>query len=176
MNDSISILRMEEKCYYIKKSRKTQLTRIAIYGCIVCGKECRIEKRKMKVSSFTGKCKICITRRKPFESLYKVLLLAAKKRNLSVNMTYLEFLKFTSQPNCFYCEAKVPWQMYGTQNVRSRGYFLDRKDGHKGYSTENCVVCCKTCNFTKANRYSFDEFCLLSPSLKVITQLRTKND
>jgi hypothetical protein len=173
---NIEILRTEVKYYDIKKSGKRQLERITVFKCVVCDRECRSNSKKMKTATFTGKCKTCITRRKPFESLYKIFLWAAEKRGLSVDMTYLEFLAFASQPNCFYCDCPVPWQMYGTQKIRSRGYFLDRKDGNKGYSTENCVVCCKTCNFAKANRYSFEEFCLLSPGLKAIAKLRIENE
>ena len=32
---------------------------------------------------------------------------------------------------------------------------IDRVDGHKGYSIENCVPCCKKCNLKK-NKVSID--------------------
>lgn len=34
---------------------------------------------------------------------------------------------------------------------------IDRKDSSEGYHIENCVTCCKTCNFAK-NNTPYDEF------------------
>lgn len=163
---------MEEKIYHIKKTGKKQLCRIAVYLCCLCGKECKIEKKRLDKPPFTGRCKKCISRRKPFESLYKDFIWKSKKRNLSNDISYDQFLTFTSKSNCFYCDDLIPWQMYGVQFAQSRGYFLDRKDNDKGYSLDNCVVCCKNCNFTRANRYTFEEFCLFIPVLKQISKNR----
>lgn len=40
---------------------------------------------------------------------------------------------------CFYCSATVTDGLHG----------IDRMDNAKGYCTQNCVPCCKTCNFIK---------------------------
>ena len=42
----------------------------------------------------------------------------------------IESLGLTEEEKCHYCGAEL------------RGYNLDRKDNTKGYSKENCVVCC----------------------------------
>lgn len=34
---------------------------------------------------------------------------------------------------------------------------IDRKDNTRGYEPDNCVACCKDCNFAKSNR-TYDEF------------------
>ena len=45
-----------------------------------------------------------------------------------------------------------------TSCVRSTAYNLDRKDSIKGYTKENCVVCCKRCNRAKSNLFSYEEW------------------
>lgn len=36
-------------------------------------------------------------------------------------------------------------------------YNLDRKDNAVGYTVENCVVCCKSCNKTKWTSLDYEE-------------------
>lgn len=170
----VSILRQEEKRYAIKNSNKTQLSRITVYSCNICGKECRTETRKLKNISFTGNCKSCLNKGKPFQFLYTHFLWISKKRNIENLISYEEFLEFTLQNNCFYCDDKIPWKKYSKWHAGSAGYFLDRKNGLLGYIKENCVVCCKDCNFTKASRYTFEEFCLFKNILKEIKRARLK--
>lgn len=42
---------------------------------------------------------------------------------------------------CFYCNNPL--------DRTTGGYFLDRLDSALGYTKENCVSCCTTCNFMK---------------------------
>ena len=59
---------------------------------------------------------------------------------------------------CFYC-GNDP-QTIITQKSTGINYIyngIDRKNSSIGYRTENCVTCCKTCNFFKM-KLSVDNF------------------
>ena len=38
----------------------------------------------------------------------------------------------------------------------SAKYNLDRKDNSIGYSKNNCVVCCSTCNYIKGDKFTYE--------------------
>jgi len=92
--------------------------------------------------------------RKPFGIAAKNGTLAgyknsARKRNLVFELSWDEFIHMTSQ-NCFYCGSK-PKQVYSSSN-NTGDYIhngIDRIDNSKGYTLENCVSCCKICNYAK---------------------------
>jgi hypothetical protein len=80
-------------------------------------------------------------------------------------MPYEDFYMF-SQQNCYYCgEPPSNYQNVATklssQNMKKNGNFtyngLDRLDNSKPHSKENCVACCKYCNYAKRER-SVDDF------------------
>lgn len=89
------------------------------------------------------------------------LFLQYKNRSLKkfgeFNLTKDDFKKLIYQ-ECFYCK-KAPSQRtmkrssYGT--LESNG--IDRIDSKKGYTIDNCVTCCKTCNTMKLD-YSLPLF------------------
>jgi hypothetical protein len=73
----------------------------------------------------------------------------AKARDISFELTKSEFFKLTKEL-CFYCTAE-PAQL--KQGKRDNGPYVyngvDRSDNFCGYTNENCVSCCKRCNFMK---------------------------
>jgi hypothetical protein len=73
----------------------------------------------------------------------------AKDRGVSFDLTKEEFFVLTKRL-CFYCGAE-PSQL--KQGKRDNGPYVyngvDRKDSSVGYTTDNCVSCCKRCNFMK---------------------------
>lgn len=79
----------------------------------------------------------------------------AKKRNLKFELNKKEFKHITSL-ECYYCGAK-PKQTstHGTGDEESKNYAIytyngiDRIDNNLGYTIDNCVPCCKTCNSAK---------------------------
>jgi hypothetical protein len=77
--------------------------------------------------------------------------LNAKKRNISFNLTIQQFEALTEQ-KCFYCGGYSK-----DQDKRSRGNGIDRKDNDKGYNYDNCLPCCRFCNFVK-NKLNYKEF------------------
>ena len=83
---------------------------------------------------------------------------SAKKKGHIWNLTEEQFAEITKK-NCFYCGGK-PEQTYKA-NKRVNGNYIyngiDRKDNTKGYTIENSVPCCKTCNMAK-NSLTIQEF------------------
>ena len=89
----------------------------------------------------------------------------AKKRNLDWELTKDEFKSITSE-NCYYCNdipRGILTSANKTEDQLRRQYNsylyngIDRIENHIGYALENCVPCCKTCNFAKSTMTA-DEF------------------
>lgn len=93
-------------------------------------------------------------RKRPYEALYNSLV---RMTDHAVEMTYEEFLEFTSIEECFYCGKEVTFSAHHITKHGSN-YHLDRKDNNRGYSKENCVVCCPRCNQAKSNHFTYEEF------------------
>ena len=81
-----------------------------------------------------------------------------------------DFVKFTCEKTCHYCGAELMWNAIGRQH--RGGTNLDRKNNALGYSVDNCVVCCGSCNRTKGDRYTYEEFLILSHGLRLVQYLR----
>lgn len=84
----------------------------------------------------------------------------AKRRKIEWNLTRGEVLKIT-QCNCYYCNS-APAQIKKVKtNTDSNGNYIyngiDRVDNNQGYILDNCVACCRQCNFAK-NYLSIDIF------------------
>ena len=88
----------------------------------------------------------------------------AEKRGLAFKLTYEEF-KNILQQDCTYCGVK-PNQVYqlfkrGTKEIRAgvpvtyNG--IDRVDSSLGYTLDNTVPCCRSCNWAKMD-HSLDHF------------------
>lgn len=109
---------------------------------------------------FTKSCKRCgslATRKRPYEAIYNRLKRVAKKINKGL-LSYEEFLLFTRKNDCQYCGALVEWTKHFATTRESSRYNLDRKNNKKGYRANNLVVCCKSCNFTKGDRFTYEQF------------------
>lgn len=81
----------------------------------------------------------------------------AKTKGLNFELTVEQFEILTSG-NCHYCGDKPSTVRFATRCWG--GYIhngIDRVDSSKGYVIDNCVSCCKTCNFAK-NTMSYNEF------------------
>jgi hypothetical protein len=106
-------------------------------------------------------------RKRPFEFKYNQFVNAVNHaiKVHAIDLSYEDFLVYTKTTTCHYCGEFIDWE----NNVR---YNLDRKDNEKGYSKENCVVCCKFCNWLKGNKFTYEEFILLVPALRQIKEAR----
>jgi hypothetical protein len=64
----------------------------------------------------------------------------ANYKNLEFNITIENFNEIVKNP-CYYCRILQPKGFNG----------IDRKDQTKGYIVDNCVSCCKMCNYIKGS-------------------------
>lgn len=72
---------------------------------------------------------------------------AAKSRNYSFRLTDDEAVNLFNG-DCHYCGAKPNnLKKHGNGSYKYNG--IDRKNNNIGYTTDNCVSCCKRCNFFK---------------------------
>lgn len=85
-----------------------------------------------------------------FNRLFYSYKANATTRKISFDLTSSEFRAITAM-NCFYC-GSAPEMKFG-KAYSSNGIYtysgIDRVDNSKGYTADNCVACCKTCNFMK---------------------------
>lgn len=98
-----------------------------------------------------------------FMSLKDTYIRSAKKRNFIFELTD-EQLHVIFKMNCTYCGIEPKQIKYGTNYTneadKKNPYSyngIDRVDSKKDYTLENCVPCCKKCNFMKL-QMTFDEF------------------
>lgn len=97
-----------------------------------------------------------LNRLRPYESLYNVVKRSSKYSNREFSLSYEDFLNFVNEKECHYCGNSIEWTEFGLKSCGT-GHNLDRKDSSLGYSKENCVVCCWTCNRMKCN-LGYSEF------------------
>ncbi len=93
-----------------------------------------------------------------FNNLYTSYKNRAIKSNKEFSLTKDLFRKLTKSV-CYYC-GEQPNQVIKGLGKTSGNYVyngLDRVDSSKGYSEDNIVPCCKTCNFMKLD-HSKGEF------------------
>lgn len=122
-------------------------------------------RRKVNPTRSCGCITVEANRIRPFEAIYNRLVRSAVKHGPYI--TYEEFLVFTLEKECHYCGALIQWiKHFGTVRHVSR-YNIDRKDNSLGYITGNLVVCCKRCNFTKGDRFTYDEFVKLGAVIRL---------
>lgn len=138
------------------KSRKNSYIFVEIYKCSICNGELRIEKRRLK--NHTGRCLKCVNIKLNTNPALNIFLSTyksrAKRDNINYNLTITEFKLLINQ-NCDYCGSipKTRQLKYGRHNkvynLNCNG--IDRVNSDIGYILENCVSCCKLCNFFKLN-------------------------
>lgn len=85
----------------------------------------------------------------------------ARKRNHVFALTLDEFQKLTSS-NCYYCNSSPSRLHRAIRNKTAEPYLcngVDRKNNSLGYTSDNVVPCCATCNAMKS-RMSVQTFLL----------------
>jgi hypothetical protein len=98
----------------------------------------------------------------PFRGNYNRLLSQSKlRKNVSVDLTFEEYLMFTNVKECHYCGVAIPWKP-----TAMTSYNLDRKDSRIGYTVGNCVVCCRRCNWGKGDKFSYAEWVAMTRALR----------
>lgn len=83
--------------------------------------------------------------RKP-EDRYKYCKYIAKKDGREFTLDFELYCAFLKEP-CKYCDGPIS----------ETGFGLDRKDSSRGYTEDNVVACCTTCNRIKNSLLTHDE-------------------
>lgn len=125
-----------------------------------CGKEKQVPSTKL-VSGEVKSCSCQEHIRGPrthkghsgLNSLLKRYHEAARKRGLPFLLTLEQFEELTSD-SCTYCGIAPHREIYGSRGAcKEHGKYvhngIDRVDSKIGYTPDNCVSCCKTCNLAK---------------------------
>lgn len=90
--------------------------------------------------------------------MYKRYKIQATKRGIDFSLTNSE-VGCLFKNVCHYCGTSPsnicirPGKSFGSFTYNG----IDRVDNNKGYTIENCVACCKRCNYSKSN-YTKDDF------------------
>lgn len=81
----------------------------------------------------------------------------AKNRGYEWDLSREQVEKLIEQ-NCYYCD-EPPSNIKTTKNSIRPYYYngIDRTNNILGYTVENCVPCCKTCNLAKRD-LTLDQF------------------
>jgi hypothetical protein len=140
---------------------------------ILCKCSCGVERYVFMRSLTLGQSKSCghtkhnkgKSKYRPYETVYRRFLTVAHGSGKDVNLSFEEFLQFVQDKNCHYCGDEVVWNAF-TLNRKSNPYNLDRKDNSLGYSKENCVVCCRSCNYGKGDRFTYEEWVIMTDALR----------
>jgi len=84
-------------------------------------------------------------------ALYSKYVLGSKRRSIDFNLSKDEFISIIKK-DCCYC-GDSPSQIFkGSSEDHNLLYNgIDRKDNKVGYIKDNCVPCCKTCNYMKTD-------------------------
>lgn len=88
--------------------------------------------------------------------LFSTYKKGAKERSLEFNLTKDECRDLFEQ-NCHYCGSEPPIKKMTNLSGEYAWNGIDRKDNNVGYTLENCVTCCKACNFAKVT-LPYDDF------------------
>lgn len=88
-----------------------------------------------------------------FREWYRTYTNNAKQRGLTFSLDTEQFRRIASA-DCFYCGAQPIKHYCSRRNEISGdipycGNGIDRFNNRAGYSNENCVACCETCNKMK---------------------------
>jgi len=136
----------------------------------VCGNEFIAKCTDLRINR-TKSCKDCAWAKRSKtksiqvsqnQQMFKRLILdRCKKHNIEISITVEDYGKIIKQ-NCFYCndEPKLTTRFSTRKYVNAEPMFangIDRIDSSIGYTLENCIPCCTSCNYAK-HKLTQDEF------------------
>jgi len=104
-----------------------------------------------------------------------------KNNPIKMNINYDDLIKLIPSEGtgfCHYCEKPIFWDKYEEPKSligRKCGHNFDRKDNSKGYEINNIIFSCGDCNRTRGDRFTYEEFILISPILKTIRKNREQS-
>lgn len=84
-----------------------------------------------------------------YRTRFSQLINGANRRGVKVSLSETAATAMMRM-SCFYCDTPA------RHNIRS--WWIDRWDNSRGYSIDNCVPCCSTCNMMKGHGLGGFEF------------------
>lgn len=158
----------------VRKSNSGSTYKTYYFNCTDCEKE--ISSQLSQLRAHSGKCIRCVQLGQPYMFIYNELK-NHRNRSVEFNLTYQDLLAIIEKPVCSYCECDLVYYKHSKEwsIANTRAHQLDRKDNSQGYTMDNVVPCCWTCNRLKSNVFTYEEFMLLAPILKQIRLNKEKN-
>jgi hypothetical protein len=136
-------------------SRKGKEYKPTLWNCLcVCGTSCVKSGQRLRGGEYPS-CG-CKLRLRPYEALYNCFV-SQSGRVHDISLSYEDFLVFTKEKFCLYCQSPITWAEFNPQKF-GQNYNLDRVDNSKGYSNDNCIVCCTSCNMRRGDRFTHSQF------------------
>jgi hypothetical protein len=139
--------------------------------CYVCGKEKPIEEFPEKdPKQATGRAKRCaecsrtrqvVTSKAP-RGRYRSLHAAAKHGNYTCDIGFEDYCSII-RDNCHYCGSELA----------NSGSGLDRINPLGGYTLDNVVPCCRQCNWTKSDYFTYDEMLVIGKAIGLVKSQRS---
>lgn len=139
------------------------VNRSTMWKCICkCGNKTIIRGTQLN----TGRTKSCgclsgnrlLAGEAAFRKLIRIYKYGASERKIKFNLTR-DDCRILFSGNCYYCEHP-PTQLIKHKHYNGNFIYngIDRLNNKKGYSFNNCVSCCKVCNFMKNTLSVMDFF------------------
>ena len=91
---------------------------------------------------------------------YKTLKHAAAKSRLPLEIDIYEYQDLIEDGTCNYCGGPLS----------PTGHGLDKMDPYKGYTLDNVVPCCYTCNMIKGRHFNYNQMLILIDFIKKMRQ------
>lgn len=145
----------------IKKTGKKRYPKGCVVNTWLCRCECGDETVVIAQSLRSGHTKSCgclyretrgkASKPKPGGAkrlAYGSYRSGAEKRLLAFNLTHDDFVNLATKP-CHYCGTSSSNRFVTKAGDEFLYNGVDRKDNSQGYTKENCVPCCRTCNWMK---------------------------
>lgn len=169
------MLLLENSLERVPKRYGKKLGYLYKFKCVNCPKEILVQKGAFKRHS--GKCKSCAIKGEEYKFIYTELKKTKNHKHKEFTLTFEEFKIIISNNFCHYCGRELIFHKHSRDWGKNltRAYQLDRKDNSIGYTFENSIPCCWTCNRLKSDIFTYNEFILLSPTLKDIRLQREVN-
>lgn len=101
-----------------------------------------------------------------YKPVYRKTKHSAKVRNKKFKLSLKQCIKLYKQ-DCHYC-GKSPDNAHNTHLRIITYQGIDRMDPELGYTYDNCVPCCKTCNYAK-HVLGYSEF------LELVSKIHNRN-
>jgi hypothetical protein len=114
------------------------------------------------------------------QSVFRVILKSAKRRNLECNLVEKEFIDWynNQERKCHYCKRSEEETCKEIVNGRKYGRLsIDRKDNTRGYILNNIVLACNRCNGIKSAYYTEQEMLQFGATVnKIAADRKTLED